>query len=51
MYKEIYEIDKKIKKTVCVGIVGGIVRTEWRKRAWSYWVISYQDSKVGKFRY
>lgn len=51
MYKEIYEIDKKMKKTVCVGIVGGIVRTESRKRAWSYWVISYQDSKVGKFRY
>ena len=48
MYKEIYEIDKKMKKTVCVG---GIVRTESRKRAWSYWVISYQDSKVGKFRY
>lgn len=24
MYKEIYEIDKKIKKIVCVGIVGGM---------------------------
>lgn len=30
MYKEIYEIVKKIKKIVCVGIVGG---TNWVKEA------------------